>query len=215
MTREAESIRDYFERDAAAFDGLYAGAPWRAALNRRLRPSLYRRLELACALRRELDAPDVLDLGCGTGRTAIALCDTGAGSVHGIDFAASMIDRGRSIVDRTNHRDRITLGTADLMTWTPPRRWPLVIALGVLEYYRDPAPVLERIATFVDGAFAFTVRRFTPLRGTLRAIRYRLAGCPIHFATAGSIEQACRRAGFARVEIGDGGAGSYWVVART
>lgn len=213
MTREVDAIRHYFERDAASFDRLYTSSSLRAAVNRALRPSIYRRLELARALCIELGGPDVLDLGCGTARTALALCDAGANSVYGIDVAPAMIDRARVLVDATRHRDRITLVTGDFATWNAPRRWPLVIALGVLEYYQDIAPVLASIASFVDGSFAFTVRRFTPLRGPLRALRYRLAGCPIHFVGRRSIERACLRAGFARVTITDGGAGSYWVVA--
>jgi predicted TPR repeat methyltransferase len=217
MTDEHAHIRSYFDTGAAAFDRLYTSQSWRGALDRVLRPSVYRRLELAVELYREVGRPDILDLGSGTARTALALCDAGARAVTAIEFAPAMVVQARALVAASPHADRLTLVEADFLTWQPDRRWPLVLALGVFEYFRDLRAVLARVAALVDavdGTLGFTVRRFTALRGPVRAARYRLAGCPIYFATRRSITRACRDAGFAHVDIRDGGAGSYWVVAR-
>jgi predicted TPR repeat methyltransferase len=216
MTDEHAHIRSYFDGGAAAFDRLYTSRSWRGALDRALRPSVYRRLSLALELWRSLDRPEVLDLGSGTARTALALCDAGARQVTAVEFAPAMVAQARALVAASPHGERLTLVEADFLTWQPGRRWPLVIALGVFEYFRDLRAVLARAKDLVaaDGTIAFTVRRFTALRGSVRAVRYRLAGCPIYFATRRSITKACREAGFVHVDIRDGGAGSYWVVAR-
>jgi predicted TPR repeat methyltransferase len=205
VTSERESVRRYFDREAEAFDALYRGRTW----DRMLRPAVYRRVELARALCRDRA---VLDVGCGTARVAIALCDAGASAVTGIDFSTVMIEQGRSIVDASPYRDRITLDVADFLQFRPNGTWPLVLALGVFEYFEDLSGCVTAVAPLVGETLAFSVRRFTALRGTLRAARYRLAGCPIHFASKRTIEQACR--GFADVRIESGGAGSYWVEAR-
>lgn len=148
---------------------LYAGR----FLDRLLRPAVYRRRELARQLCRDRD---VLDIGCGTARTALALCDAGARSVTGIDFSTEMIDRGRAIVAASPHRDRIALDVADFMQWSPGRTWPLVLALGVFEYFADLRACVAAVAPFVDDTLAFSVRRFTPLRGTVRAAAIACAG---------------------------------------
>jgi predicted TPR repeat methyltransferase len=202
---EGDAIRTYFDREAASFDQLYTRSPW----DRLLRPAVYRRIELAQSL---CGGRDVLDIGCGTGRIAIAMCDAGAKSVTGIDFSPAMIALGRTIAAASHHRDRITLDTGDFTRFETTRTWPLVVALGVFEYFEDLAACVRSVTPFVDDTLAFTVRRFTPLRGTVRAVRYRLAGCPIHFATERAIRNACRA--YASVTIDDGGPGSYWVVAR-
>jgi predicted TPR repeat methyltransferase len=217
MTDDRAQIRAYFDTGAAAFDRLYTSRSWRGALDRALRPSVYRRFALALDLWRGVGRPDVLDLGSGTARTALALCDAGARAVTAVEFAPAMVAQARVLVAASPHAHRLNLVEADFLTWQPDRRWPLVIALGVFEYFRDLRAVLARakdLVDEVDGTLAFTVRRFTALRGVVRAVRYRLAGCPIYFATRRSITRACRDAGFAHVEIHDGGAGSYWVVAQ-
>jgi SAM-dependent methyltransferase len=214
MSAEHDAVRVYFDRTADDFDRLYAPpTPWAALRDRLLRPSVYRRTAMAQELCRAMGGPDVLDVGCGTARTALALCDAGARSVLAVDFAPVMIERARAIVAATPHAARIELGCADAFAWTPPRRVPLVTALGVVEYFADPRPILARLAAFSSDTVAFSVRRWTPLRAPVRALRYRLAGCPIHFATRHTLERACAASGLRDLTIRDGGAGSYWAVA--
>jgi len=201
-------LTQFFDRDAPAADGRY-----RSMWARISRPAIFQRIRIASALVRALGSPDVLDLGCGTGHGAIAMCDAGARSITGIDLSTEMLRCAeRNVLARGLER-RVTLVAGDAMT-LPDRAWDLVVAVGVLEYYANPVPLLTRMAALTRAWVLFSVRAWTPLRGPLRALHYTRLGCPIYFLDRTQIAAACRSAGYRSSSVIDSRWGSHLVMAR-
>ena len=93
-----------------------------------------------------------LDFGCGTGRAATLMLKAGY-RVTGYDVSERMLARAREI---TQERTSITF-TSDIHSVQGP--WPLIVALGVLDYYPDSRPMWQerKKITAPDGFIIVTV----------------------------------------------------------
>jgi len=210
----SHGVRAFFERHARAYDTRYAGDALATAWARVSRPAVFERIQIATILVRRLGSPDVLDLGCGAGHGMFAMCEAGARTVTGVDFSATMLEIARRRAAAHPRAAAIQLVDADIVSWSAPARsWDLVVALGVLEYYADCAPLLARIAELSRAWVLFSVRSVSLVRGALRARHYARAGCPIHFMDRASIDVSCERAGFTSWTVRGPRWGSYLVQA--
>lgn len=167
----AAYVRDLFDGYAARFD-----ADLQGALGYRT-PAL-----LAALLEAAGVAPDgtrrVLDLGCGTGLSGVALKPF-AKRMVGLDLSPRMLEqaRGRGIY--------AALEEADLLEWLPRHRaaFDLVAAADVLNYLGDLAPALRAIAGALapGGRAAFSIEAGEAAPYELGpGLRYRHA--PAHVA---------------------------------
>jgi 2-polyprenyl-3-methyl-5-hydroxy-6-metoxy-1,4-benzoquinol methylase len=134
-----EELTRHFDRQASSYDG------------RLLR--LLGNAELA-ALDKLLPEPcEALDYGCGAGRFTLPLAARG--------YRITGYDVSRNMIARATER---SLGTGIPATFTADRgalqdsTWPLVICMGVLDYYRDPAMLLEEVAPRVAPGGRLIVR---------------------------------------------------------
>src|SRR5919202_1820913 len=94
-------VRDHFRRKAFSFDHLYDEEH---AVQRTLRPGLFRRREFALAVVRELGAPRVLDVGCGSARVGELTLEAGASRYVGVDFSEPMLALARDRLERFDDR---------------------------------------------------------------------------------------------------------------
>lgn len=99
---------------------------------------------------------EILDLGCGTGRHAAALADSGC-NVHGVDVSERMIAIARD--HQTSSRVRFEVG--NIRTWRTAARFDAVISLfHVISYQTDYSELAAAIETAhvhlkPNGAFLF------------------------------------------------------------
>lgn len=112
---------------------------------------------------RRLGGP-ILELGVGTGRVAIPLCQEGH-TVVGVDLSRPMLDRARQRARAYDlPRDRLILREGDICDVRLKKRFPLVIApFNVLMHLYEPDDVLRCFANVArhltpDGRFVFDVR---------------------------------------------------------
>lgn len=156
MTRgqSTEAVRDYFTREAARFDAIYEGAnrgALQAAVDALFRTrSLNERNARVAAL---VDAgADCFEIGCGSGRTAVAVAGARDARVHGIDMAPPMIDLARRLAEEAGVASRCRFEVAEFDAYVPSSRYDAFLAVGVLDYFSDPLPMLRRAAEeFVPG----------------------------------------------------------------
>src|ERR1051325_1043268 len=87
-TSNAGRVRDHFRAKAFSFDHLYDEEH---AVQRTLRPGLFRRREFALEAVRSYSSPRVLGGGCGSGRVGELGLEQGAGEYVGIDFSEPML----------------------------------------------------------------------------------------------------------------------------
>ena len=155
----------------------------------------------------------VLDLGCGTGLSGVALKPFAA-RLEGLDLSPRMLAeaRQRGLYD--------ALHEADLLDWLPGRRaaFELVAAADVLNYLGDLAPALAAMAGALvpDGIAAFSLEAGEAAPYALGpGLRYRHA--PAHvlsLADSAGFALLARRAAVLREERGEPVLGELLVLRR-
>ena len=90
-----------------------------------------------------------LDIGCGTGGLAIPLVQMGLRDVTGVDFLPRNVARACGLARKHGVADRVEFACADLRSWTPPRRYDVLLSFDALEHIAQPKAFLERMKTFV------------------------------------------------------------------
>jgi len=104
-----------------------------------------------------------LDLGCGTGATAIRLAQLGI-HVTLLDSSSEMLDIARRAIREAGLTDQLALQHGDaakLPDLFPARSFDLVLCHNVLEYCSDPASVMRAVARALrdsSSTLSFLVR---------------------------------------------------------
>jgi len=105
----------------------------------------------------------VLDVGCGTGTLVRGIADKGAARVVGLDYAEPAIQEAKGIPSPGS----VEFVTADIMSWSPPVRFDVIVTLGTLEHLDEPAKFLKRMTEFLakDGQILIACPHFLNPRG--------------------------------------------------
>lgn len=105
----------------------------------------------------------VLDVGCGTGMLVREVAARGARRVIGLDYAAPAIKEAQSLPGP----DNVEFVTADIMSWTPPCLFDVIVTLGTMEHLDEPALFLKRMTEFLadEGTIIIACPHFLNPRG--------------------------------------------------
>lgn len=95
-------------------------------------------------------ADKIVDLGCGTGRFAAMLAESGhKGGYTGFDFAAAVVGEAAAYLEREHPAYPVDeLAVRDLREWQPPDIRPpntVYTCLEVLEHLDDDLQLVERV----------------------------------------------------------------------
>ncbi len=200
----ADYVRDLFDQFAPRFD---------AELTGRL---AYRTPEALAALLHQAGVPGglrVLDLGCGTGLSGLALAPFAA-RLEGLDLSPRML------AEAARRNLYAALHQAELVEWLPgrPAGFDLIAAADVLNYLGDLAPALAAMhgALAPGGWLGFSIEAGTSAPYALgEAMRYRHQ--PEHvggLARAAGFIEAARREVVLRTEKGAPVAGVLFALTR-
>jgi SAM-dependent methyltransferase len=139
----------------------------------------------------------VLDFGCGTGRTTIDLLRRGC-TVTACDVSEGML----AICVARVAAERFECELTSDVSRMAGRTWPVVTAIGVLDYYPDPVPLLETIASYLapGGRLVTTFpNALSPLAWAYWAgSRFTVPATP---RTSRFVRAAARRAGLSVTAI--------------
>jgi SAM-dependent methyltransferase len=201
------STRDYFESHARSFDRRYAS---RSVL-KHLRPGPARGRELAVSVVARLPAPSVLDVGCGPGRVAEAVLDAGAAGYVGIDLSPGMLALARRRLDRY---EPVELHEGDFLELDDPRRFDVVLALGLFDYLEEPARAAAWMRQRCTSTLVASFTRRDWVKAPVRHLHYELLHrCPIFDYTAASAEALLVGAGFSGIAFPVRGRRGFLVTA--
>lgn len=89
---------------------------------------------------------EVLDYGCGTGRTTLDHLRRGC-RVTAFDISKEMLAIAAAKARRGGWPAEFTTNADDLQG----RAWRIITCIGVLDYYRDPVPLLLRLGALLSS----------------------------------------------------------------
>lgn len=204
-------VQGHFRKAASSFDSLYDED---SPVQKVLRPTLFNRREGAARLVRTKTSPRVLDIGCGSGRVAERLLESGAGSYVGVDFSEPMIALASERLARFG--DKVTLLTGDFLGTEIEGPFDVVIAVGFWDYIAEPDALVRKMFSLTaEGGVTYgSFPRWTWSKGPFRYVRYEVVNhCPIFNYTERELQFLFRAAGFSRVDLEDSGDG--WLVYAT
>jgi len=196
-------VKQYFTRAALSFDSLYledAGSITRF-INRRFRRDIYERFMLTLNHVERYKPESVLDVGCGSGRYAVALAQMGVKRIVGLDISEGMIGLAKKLSTENGASRQIEFWCGDFMDYSSATTFQTVIAMGFFDYIRDPRPVLARMSSLAEHAVVASFPSINWYRTPIRKTRYVLKRCPVYFYRRNQIEQLGRNSGFARTEV--------------
>jgi SAM-dependent methyltransferase len=135
-----------------------------------------------------------LDFGCGTGRATHLLLGSGYRAT-GYDLSPGMLALAQANLGQSD-KVSFTLNRSDL-----PSGWPLIISLGVLDYYPDSLPLWQEWRRLLapDGRLVVTAPNAASPQAWLYALVSRLT-CPAYPASLSQLTQASRQAGLVLIE---------------
>ncbi|MCX6025566.1 MAG: class I SAM-dependent methyltransferase [Chloroflexi bacterium] len=148
------------------------------------------------ALRRMIPPPPrrgelpALDFGCGTGRVTILLLELGY-RVTGYDLSPGMLDQARAAIG-----ERL-----DVIFTSDPQSlggsWPLIVALGVLDYYPDCSLLFQEWRRLLcpGGTLIVTIPNARSPLARLYAFFSRFT-CQAYVNTLAELTSAAQSAGF-------------------
>jgi SAM-dependent methyltransferase len=205
-------VRNRFRAKARQFDDLYEDE---RLLVRLLRPGLFRRRQLAVDTVRAYEQPQVLDVGCGSGRIGEFVLDAGASRYVGIDFSEPMIELAEERLRRFGAR--VELLTDDFLAAPIDGRFEVVLALGLFDYLPNAAPFIARMFELCapGGRVVASFPAWSLLKGPVRKVRYEWIGdCPIFNYRDHQLHSMLSGAGFEQIEVLAPGHSGYLVRAQ-
>lgn len=147
-----------------------------------------------------------IDAGCGNGWAARKIAQNPrCESVVGIDAAARMIDRARSLTGETpGANSRVHFCVADLEIWKPARdeRADLALLCETLYFCQDPAAVVENIVRNglkADGVLAASLECYH--ENALSRVWGHTLGVPVHCKSEREWRGLFEAAGLSQVEV--------------
>ena len=192
--------RDYWEKHGEAFADLYEQDTW---FNRVFRKGLLVRAQVTVEAIRRTPSAKVLDVGCGSGRNSILfLKEAGASQVVGVDLSENMLAMARDLAKRHGVTDQCQFVRGDFLgTNLGGVRFDYVVALGVMDYFRDPLPMLQKMRALTERYAIASFPGFAPVRTTQRKIRYAIRGQGVHWFWKSEIERMMSAAGFRSIQV--------------
>ncbi len=181
-----DAVTDYFEREAAGYDGLTESGPLR----------LVRRLESDAVFARlgDVSDQDVLEIGCGAGFYTRRLLQSGARHVWAVDLSAAML---RQLED-----PRITTVQGDAAAFRLERKFPVILSAGVIEFLPDPAGLFANAAGHAEPGARMVVFGPRPsLIGRIYRRFHRRHGFEINLFDGPALSRLATDAGWRPVRI--------------
>jgi SAM-dependent methyltransferase len=205
---EMQATRRYFETHADRFDRLYTDTD---TATRLLRQGPRRSREFAVSVVAAGSSPSVLDVGCGPGRVAEAVMEAGAASYVGIDFSPQMLALARERLARVEH---VELVEGNFLELELGRTFDVVLALGLFDYFKKPAPAAEWMRIHCSSTLAATFTRWDWVKAPIRHLHYDVFNrCRTFDYTEERAEAMLRAAGFSAVEVPVSGPRGFFVLA--
>jgi 2-polyprenyl-3-methyl-5-hydroxy-6-metoxy-1,4-benzoquinol methylase len=211
--KSLELVRSYFNREAQRFDAIYEEQKPLVSrvVDRAFRSVVVERFHLICNLAPMPCPWTVLDVGCGSGRYALALAAAGAARVVGVDVAASMIELARRQAAAAGFGDRCEFHTSPFLEFSTSERFDVVVATGYMDYLEDPLPHLRAMVNMCKGRLFVSVPKRLEYRVPVRKVRFAIERGYVRFYGKREFQSLAESAGVARDRLSMIDLGRDWI----
>jgi ubiquinone/menaquinone biosynthesis C-methylase UbiE len=195
--KSLDLVRNYFDREAARFDLIYEEQKplHQRLVDRLLRRVVVERFRLVCNLA-PLPGPwNVLDVGCGSARYAIALARAGASRVTGVDVSTSMLDLARQEAARAHVEDRCRFIASSFMGFVPEEKFDVVVAMGYFDYLGEPLSDLRKMIEVGRGRVFASFPKRWEFRAPIRKLRFLFSRGFVRFYSRRQVNELFAGAG--------------------
>jgi len=178
-------VREHFDRAAARFDAVYEERKplYQRVIDRAFRRVVVERFHLICNLAPLPGDWKVLDVGCGSGRYAVALAAEGASRVVGVDFAEEMIGIAREEAERRGVSDTCEFRVAEFKDLSIDEKFEAVVATGYFDYLEEPSVDLGLMVGMCSGRIFASFPKRREWRVPIRKLRFLLSRSFVRFYT--------------------------------
>ena len=199
MAQNKAAVESYFDREARRFDGIYTSANKgniQFLVDRLFRTRMLRRRNGMIANLVEIGA-NCLEVGSGSGRTAIELARARDATVHGLDISETILEIARDNAANAGVSDQCRFEHADFLTWQTDQSYEILVGVGLLDYFDDPLPFLQKAARIVgQGSLVISYPVSWRLLNVARRFwLMRTHGCPVRFYSHAEIDTLARHIG--------------------
>lgn len=203
MTKQFVRQEDYWNKEVADFDAIYSHRKSRLQnwLDQTFRWDMYARFDYTMAHSEPITGRTILDVGCGTGRYTLEFARRGAQRVVGIDISQEMVHVCEQRAREEDVADRCSFIQSDFLAYRPTCEFDVCIAIGLLDYIREPLPVLSKMHAMITDRAVISVPRRWTWRAPVRKMRLDLRGCDVFFYSKERIAELLKQAGFRRYEL--------------
>ncbi len=183
----SEKVKRYFEDSAEDFDNIYEnrGNLLTRLINKVFRKGMYERFALVIQECGDVQNKSVLDIGCGSGRISLSLAEKGA-RVIGIDYSSKMVQLANEQLNRhgASSRFNVEFICCDFMEdFNTDELFDITLALGVLDYIKEPIPFLERVRSLTKEQMFVSYPAKFAFQMPIRKIWLYTKKCPVYFYT--------------------------------
>lgn len=199
-----DSVRQRFERDAVSFDAIYRleRSPLSRWFNTTFRKAVFQRYEIAFQQAGDVTGKKVLDIGCGSGVYSVDFARRGAARVVGVDFSENMLKLARREAETHGAGGVCEFVRANFLDADLGGRFDVAIAMGVFDYLPEPVPFLRKMVSLTDDKVIASFPAFSPVRSTLRNLRYKLAGKgSVYYYSEADVRRIAEQAGVREVTL--------------
>jgi len=203
MKNEIEVQRNFWDREASAFEKIYSRrkSQLSAFLDQVFRRDMYERFVFTIENCTPVEGRSFLDVGCGNGLYSVNLAKHGASHVVGIDISPVMLSRCEQAARNEGLEDRLTFLRTDLLEYEPETDFDVSYGIGLFDYISDPLPVLRKMRQVTSDKTILAFPRFWTWRAPVRKVRLAVKGCPVYFYTKRKIDRLLNEAGFGKWEV--------------
>jgi len=166
-----------------------------------MRRAIFERVALTLKEFREWRDFTILDVGCGSGRNDVALVNSGAARVVGIDFSERMLEIARGFSRSHGTTTKCEFVRGDFVSHNFDQSFDAVIALGFFDYIGAAEDALRRMISLSRYKVIASFPKRSMIRAPLRKLRYALKGCPVYFYTRDRLTHICRRLGLKDFQV--------------
>ncbi len=143
----------------------------------------------------------VLEIGCGSGRVAVAMAQAGVEHVTGIDLSDEMCRLAAALAERAGQAERCRFVCASDEEFRTDEPFDAAVALGVMDYVADPTAMLARMQRLARTRVVVSFPRRGMILNTPRRLWLKTKRCPVHFYGRRQIESLLAGAGLELTDL--------------